>query len=484
VRYSKVAFLLVAILPIFSALTAEDLLNVRGSDNQTNNDPATQGSLVIPGEVEQIKAMTSLSMPGSTTFLPMIVAPHIGTTTLISRQTDGTSSDSGSFDSSISADGRFVAFTSYGTNLVDDDTNKNIDVFVHDRLTGETTMVSRHTDGTQGNYESYDCSISADGRFVAFTSRATNLVDNDANGAQQDDVFVHDRLTGETTMISRHTNGIQGNLASGQSSISADGRFVVFSSEASNLVDNDTNNKRDAFVHDRDNGETMLVSRHTDGTLSNDISIGTSISGNGRLVAFDSLATNIVNNDNNNGWDIFVHDMQTGYTTLVTRASDGEQGSGSSPAISSDGRLIAFISGATNLVDDDIAGTLDVFVHDLQTGETTKVSRHSDGSHGNNRSEEASISADGKFVAFSSESSNLVDHDANNKFDIFVHDLKTGKTTLVSRATGGEQGTEESNSPSISADGRFVAFESYAPNLAYKDLNGKICDIFVRDREE
>ena len=198
-------------------------------------------------------------------------APTAGTTTRVSVRSNGTQGNDFSAEASISATGRFVAFDSPASNLVSEDTNNTIDVFVHDRKTGQTTRVSVASDGTQGNEFSDAPSISASGRYVAFFSLASNLVSGDTNGTG--DVFVHDRKTGQTTLVSVASDGTQANGGSVHASISANGRYVAFQSEASNLVSGDTNNTIDVFVHDRVTGQTTLVSVHSNGTQGNDLSL-------------------------------------------------------------------------------------------------------------------------------------------------------------------------------------------------------------------
>jgi Tol biopolymer transport system component len=280
--------------------------------------------------------------------------------------------------------------------------------------------VSVASDGAQGNGDSFDNSISADGRYIAFASRASNLVAGDTNGKQ--DIFVHDRLTGQTTRVSVASDGAQGNGDSGQPVISADGRFVAFYSSASNLVPGDTNGVEDVFVHDRLTGQTTRVSVASDGAQGNGPSWGPSISADGRFVAFESRASNLVPGDTNGTTDVFVHDRHTGQTMRVSVASDGREGNSYSwlARISADGRFVVFTSDASNLVAGDTNGTWDVFVHDRLTGQTTMVSVASDGTPGNGRSIGVSISGDGRFVAFMSEASNLVAGDTNGTWDVFV----------------------------------------------------------------
>jgi Tol biopolymer transport system component len=457
-----------------------------GTPTSTPTVTATPTSTGAPTSTPtRTRTPTPTLASGHEVYLPLILKNQStytpGITTRVSVASDGTQGNGWSYGPSISADSRFVAFGSGAWNLVDGDTNGCTDVFVHDWLIGETTRVSVASDGTQGNDWSYGPSISADGRFVAFESSAWNLVDGDTNDCT--DVFVHDRLTGQTTRVSVASDGTQGNDRSSGSSISADGRFMAFESDANNLVDGDTNGTGDVFIHDWQTGHTTRISVASDGTQGNNWSWEPSISADGRFVAFGSWANNLVDDDTNGCRDVFVHDRQTGQTTRVSVASDGTQGNAwlQSPSISADGHFVAFQSDADNLVDSDTNGVGDVFIHDRQTGQTTRVSVASDGTQGNRGCfGVTSISADGRFTVFQSDAENLVDGDTNGCKDVFIHDRQTGQTTRISVASDGTQGNDWSYGPSISADGRFVAFESDANNLVDGDTNG-IGDVFVRD---
>ncbi len=400
----------------------------------------------------------------------------------VSVATGGGQSNSASDSPVTSADGRFVAFESIASNLVSGDTNGLNDIFVHDRQTGATERVSVATGGTEANGVSYSAAISADGRFVAFWSNASNLVSGDTNGTS--DIFVHDRQTGTTERVSVATGGAEGNGSSTIPAISADGRFVAFVSYATNLVAGDTNGYADVFVHDRQTGTTERVSVATGGTQGDNASSDATISPDGRLVAFDSVATNLVGSDGNSKRDVFVHDRQTGATERVSVATGGAEVNDDSyvPVMSADGRLVAFYSHASNLVSGDTNSKYDVFVHDRQTGTTERVSVATGGTEAiGGDSYAPSISADGRFVAFYSDATNLVSGDTNAAYDVFVRDRQAGTTERVSVATGGGQANSDSLYLAISADGRFVAFRSNASNLVSGDTNAAY-DIFVRDR--
>ena len=419
-----------------------------------------------------------------------------GTTERVSVASDGTQGNDDSLtffsDQSISADGRYVAFSSDASNLVPGDTNRHYDIFVRDRVTGITERVSVASDGTQENADATSISISADGRYVAFASGASNLVPGDTNGVV--DVFVRDRVMGTTERISVASDGTQENDNSGAFSMSADGRYVAFASFASNLVPGDTNGMCDAFVRDRVMGTTERVSVASDGrevasdgrSVYEGIIYHMSLSADGRYVAFVDDASNLVPGDTNMRDDVFVHDRMTGTTERVSVANDGTQGnysSGDEISISADGRYVAFASDSLNLVPGDTNMRNDVFVRDRMTGATERVSVASDGTQGNCGSfGYVSLSADGRYVAFFSCANNLVPGDNNGMGDIFVRDRLTGTTERVSVASDGTQGNDDSYyNISLSADGRYIAFTSYASNLVPGDTNA-YSDVFVRDR--
>lgn len=351
-----------------------------------------------------------------------------------------------------------------------------------------TQRVSVDSTGVQSDDRSGPASISADGRYVAFTSRADNLVTADTNGL--DDVFVLDRQTGQVSRVSVDSTGAEANGLSYAVAISADGRFVAFECWATNLAPADTNSAGDIFVRDRQTGQTSRVSVDSNGAQGNAGSYYPSISDDGRYVAFASYATNLVVGDTNSIADVFVHDRQTGETTRVSISSSGEEANGptdvdGSPmrgAVSGDGRYVVFESWTSNFVPNDEMDSKHVYVRDRQTGQTSRVSVDPLGSEGDGSSYQASISSDGRFVVFQSFARNLVPNDTNDNVDVFVRDRLLGQTVRVSVDSAGEQNGGGSESASISADGRYVTFESYSSELVPSDING-CTDVFLHDRQ-
>ncbi|MET0201459.1 MAG: aminotransferase class I/II-fold pyridoxal phosphate-dependent enzyme, partial [Gaiellaceae bacterium] len=326
--------------------------------------------------------------------------------------------------------------------------------------------------------------------------RIAYAVCGDANRAE--DVFVHDRKTGRTTRLSVDSHGRQANGGSWFPAISADGRYVAFQSLASNLVRVDTNKLSDVFVRDLATVRTTRVSVDSRGAQARCNagpceSTSPVLSAHGRYVAFQSSATNLVPHDTNRLGDVFVHDRRTGKTIRVSVRSDGKQAAGdrthpgrNAPAISADGRFVAFHSLDTNVVPGDTNRTADVFVRDLKRHRTTRVSVSSADKQSNGESLGGlTISADGRFVAFTSLASNLVPRDANDITDVFLRDLRTGTTTLASRGIGGVQGNDASavggagSGLELSNSARVLAFSSWAGNFVPGDTNGR-ADAFVR----
>ena len=402
----------------------------------------------------------------------------------VSVSTAGIQSDGWSDFSAISADGSRVAFRSFAANLVAGDSNGFRDVFCRGVFSGQTVIASVASDESPGNQASGPQSVSADGRYVVFSSSANNLVPGDTNGG--DDIFLRDVVAGTTTRISVSSGGVQGNGNSISAAISADGNFVAYRSSSTNLVSGDTNGVDDIFVTGRLTGVTERVSLGNSGEQANSTCDYPCLSADGRFVAFESGADNLVgaHNDGNHFFDVFRRDRLNGVTVMISVSSSNAQGNGHSlfPSISADGESVAFSSDASNFVISDTNGATDVFVRTPATSSTRIVSLSSAQILGNGASGAPSLSADGRYVAFESVAANLVPGDTNGVQDVFLRDLLPGTTERVSLGSSGVEGDARSSWPSISGDGRFVAFESDATNLVAGDTNG-LTDIFVRDRD-
>ncbi|GAA1576927.1 hypothetical protein GCM10009789_33110 [Kribbella sancticallisti] len=398
-----------------------------------------------------------------------LALPRPFPTERVSTSAEGLQGNSDIWWPELNDDGSVVAYATASSNLVADDTNNDLDIFVTDRKSGAVERVSVSSSGEQGNSFSLSPTLSADGRYVGFNSGASNLVPGDTNG--QADSFVHDRVTGTTELISVGLDGKPADNMSSPPSFTADGRYVVFNSDASNLVPGDTNGQTDIFRRDRQTGVVDLVSTALDGGFGNGGSREQSISADGRYVAFVSDATNLVTDDVEFQRDAFVRDLQTGTTRRIAGSKPGEN---ASPVISANGRKVVFDNRSAP------DWNLHQYVYDLQTGSTELATVSSSGEAGDNWSFAGSISADGNKVAFYSDATNLAAGDTNGKPDIYVRDLAAGTTTIVSGGPDSVQGDGRSELPMISGNGRYVSFQSTSGNLVGGDTNHR-SDIFVHD---
>jgi len=403
---------------------------------------------------------------------------HTPGITRVSVATDGSQADSGSFRNAISGDGNVIAFRSTATNLSPFDNTGTSNIFLHNRSTGATSLVSAGINGPADG-SSYDPSVDSTGRFIAFQSAASNLVAGDTNGFS--DIFVRDTASNNTFVASVSFGGGQADDDSYNPAISGEGRYVAFESYADNLaLPQRGSHTRDIFVRDTVAGITYRASVASDNSFSDGSSGAPSISRNSKVVAFESDSTNLVANDNNGFSDVFVRDLDSFVTELVSVAWDNTEGNDGSyrPSVSGDGRYVAFRSNASNLVQNDNNGVTDIFVRDRLLGTTEIVSVSTSGEIGDGGSDHPSISADGRFVVFQSDSSNLVPDDTNGVPDIFLRDRVSGTTRRINAIAGGAEPDDWSGECRISADGTVVSFQSSAGNLVPGDTNG-VDDVFA-----
>lgn len=379
--------------------------------------------------------------------------------------------------SQLSLDGRYVTFSSVATNLDPGDPDRTADVFLHDLRDHITTLISRADGalGAKGNGESQVGDAAVGGRYVVFNSLSSNLDAADPDATR--DIFVRDIASAETMLVSR-ADGVAGVKANGEARrgrLSADGRLVAFDSTASNLDPADPDTDFDVFVRDLVTNETMLV---TDGVGNAELA---AFSDDGNRIAYYVPAApppNVVWGGEAPYGDLYLQDLRSGQRTFVA----GHAGA-AGVSLSMDGRYVAFSSGFTG--PDQAEGRIDVYVRDVVTGVTTLVSRADGpgGAKGNTESPGGgSLSADGRYVAFSSYASNLdpVDGPSNHSSDTFVRDLRTSHTTLASRSPSGARGNARSLLPSLSGNGRYMVFTSAATNFGPPDTDSRP-DVYVRD---
>lgn len=381
---------------------------------------------------------------GALALLCMVCAAQAVVTMRVSVNSIGVAGNGSSWLGVMSSDGRYLCFTSDATNLVSGDTNGVNDVFVFSRVTGTTTRVSTSSSGSQANGESLIGTISANGRYVVFASYATNLVPGVTNGADQ--FYRKDLQTGAIICVSTTNTGIPGNHPTSGGialpTLSSDGRYACFSTEAGNLVINDTNGNEDSFVKDCDTGEIWRVSTNTGG---GQVEGGWDprISGDGWYVVFQSSSFHLDPGNTGNLSQLYVKDRHTDTTSRVSVSSSGVLGNADSDnglmAFSGDSRYVAFSSNASNLIANDTNGVSDIFVRDLTSGTTIRASTSSSGAEANGQCIIPSISPDGRYVSFSSDAANLVSVDVNGAMDVFAKDLVSGETMMISLITGGGQ---------------------------------------------
>ncbi|MGH9247123.1 MAG: TolB family protein [Acidimicrobiales bacterium] len=388
----------------------------------------------------------------------------------------------------ISLDGDVVAFESSAENLVVPDRHRvATDVFWRNIVNDETRMVSTDFNNrNEPNGKSTFPAPSCDGRYVAFMSNANNLVAGD-NPDLRNDIFRRDVHAGVTEKVSVTYTGAPPNNQSTRPSISCDGSLVAFISHAGNLVPGDTNGKLDVFVRDMVAGVTTRLSE-SDGQESDGESTRPILSGDGRYVVFQSDASNLVPGDTNGKSDIFRVDVATGtiVRASVTHRGGNINGISQRPWISHDGRYVSFQTPAGNVVPGDTNARYDVFLRDLTVGTTVRVSMRHDGTPTTGECTRGVVSGDGRYVAATCADTRIVPGDTNRDMDVFLWNLQTGAVERLNVNNADEQGDcpppdggEISFRPSINHDGRVIAFRSSHCNLVPDDGNG-LDDIYVR----
>jgi Tol biopolymer transport system component len=382
--------------------------------------------------------------------------------------------------SAVTPDGRFVVFQSLASDLMNGDTAGLTDVFVRDLTNGQLERISvTGAGGFEPNGTSQHGAISDDGRFVAFESEAQNLVPGDSNFSR--DIFLRDRQIGVTTIISVSTGGAFGNAASSQPAISADGSFIAFASAATNLVANDPNGQVDVFLRNLTLGTTRLVSLATGG--ANGVSDQPAISADGRFVAFRSTASNLVPVDLLGFADIFVRDMTGPTLELVSVNTAGAQGDGNSsqPSLSADGSRLVFTSAATNLAPIGPAA-LNVFLRDRTAGATALVNAGPNGPS-NALADRGRISRNGAYASFLSPATNLAGGHSGSVVDAFVVKFASGEVQRASVPTAPQPSELSSavlENGGVSDNGRFAPFSTAANNVIAGET-GALEDVYVRD---
>lgn len=397
----------------------------------------------------------------------------------VSITSSGVEGNDDATDVSISGDGRYIAFSSEASNLVSGDTNAVIDVFVRDTVNNTTTRVSTDSNGAEGNNTSHAGSISYNGRYVAFVSYATNLITGDTNGKR--DVFVKDLQTGNISVSSITSGGTLSNGYNDEPSISADGRHIVFSSDASNLVSGlSSPYRKQIYIKDLATGAIKLLSAHANGTVANNSNYNPKISCDGGIVTYSSDATNLVDNDTNVKRDVFVQHLggDTNSLANITLAANNDS---VKPNISCNGNAITFYSAATNLIGSDTNGVKDVFLYNRVNVSTSIVSVASNGTQGNGEVDERvlGISGNGRFITFGSYASNLdaADNNSSNTPDLFIRDTKNNVTELVSYKLGGGSAGLAWDS-GLSEDGSKVTYLSSSAYVVAND-NNFATDVFT-----
>ena len=418
--------------------------------------------------------VTTIAAPSDA--LPAL-APSGGTIAQITvspaDETDG--AGMARFDPTVSDDGRYVAFTSYSPSIVPGDDNGTSDVFLYDATTGVTKLISRNAAGAPANDGSGNAVLSANGKFIAFSSQATDLPG--ATQAVGGLVYRYNVATGKITLVSKaHTGGLP-NQSVLSNAISSDGRYVTFTTGAHNIIRGDHNQKGDVFRYDAATDTTIKVSQTLTGAEPNKDSTFGAISGNGRYVAYTSAATNMDPAGTPPGGGAYLYDVQTGTTTLVSHGSDGIARPAAATGVSDNGKIVSMHSGSNSLAAGDTDKSNGVFFWNAATDQVKLVTTARPEWPNGVNAFSTGVSGNGRYLSFDAgPADNLY------RTDVYLFDRQTGQTTKISVTPAGTWANQESRGSSLSRKGNHIAFESNATNLAPGDTQTGCLDIFLWSR--
>lgn len=398
-----------------------------------------------------------------------------------SNSASGGDADDANYRPAVSGNGRFVVYSSDATNIIENDVNGFTDIFLYDRLNGKTELVSITSFGEQLNAGSslFNNSVSDDGRYIAFTTTATNISFESTNGLML--AYVHDRVSGMTTLVSKSSGGAIPNSSCTRARISGDGRFIIYSSTATNLAnDVDDTNDTDIFVYDRDTGNTECASVNAAGKSPVGAAAFSSVSADGRFVTFQSACDTLDANDTHIGNDIFIRDRQLGSTTLISAGAGGAaDGASDESVVSGDGSFVVFRSNATNLISGTtVAANNHLYLWKRADGSVSLVTKAFGGGAASAGGSLCDISESGRFVVFRSTATNIMNIAQTQSAHLYLYDRVNDTFSRASDTIGGTEANGDVSDPSISNDGSVVAYVSNANNLSPNDQNSDY-DIFV-----
>jgi len=405
------------------------------------------------------------------------LAPSGGILTQITASTaeQGEIWGNGRYGGVVSNDGRYVVFATSSPGIVAGDGNGVTDVFLHDTTTGIVTLVSRNAAGGSANNYSSNPALSANGKFISFDSQATDLAGATTAGISGALVYRYSVANGRIKLVSKTPNGSRPASGAFHSVISATGRYIAYTSRAHDIVRGDHNSDGDVFRYDATTDQTIKISETLDGLETDKSSSASAISGNGRYVAWRSIATNLGPADTNNDEDAYVSDVETGAITLISHDASGTAVGGRPTGISDNGKIVALTSSSDQLALPDTDDVEDAYVYNAATDSVRLISVPSpEGAIVS--AVTSSISANGRYIAFTG----LAVNEDINQGDVYLYDRQTRLSTTISVTPAGSAANSGSMDPSVSRSGNFVAFSSLASNLV-GDTHG-IYDIFLWSR--